>query len=196
MEPPPHARRRRRLSSNGVIVHWPATANSTEIPNPRPERRRGCGAAFAGTFELATSLPISGHNDVWKTDRNPPLTGHFPDRRRPDRSGLDTSHKAVFGQCQHRLHVKAHFRRQPRTPGEVPPRSERTRRLPVGRGLAQPAQPLVRRQPAERIARGLTRSPSGARPSARSRTAPHPPPPAPAPAATSATTARRARTPS
>src|ERR1039458_6731162 len=102
MEPPPHARRRRRLSSNGVIVHWPATANSTEIPNPRPERRRGCGAAFAGTFELATSLPISGHNDVWKTDRNPPLTGHFPDRRRPDRSGLDTSHKAVSGQCTSR----------------------------------------------------------------------------------------------
>ena len=35
------------------------------------------------------------HNAVWKTDRNPPLTGHFPDRRRPDRSGLDPSHKAV-----------------------------------------------------------------------------------------------------
>src|ERR1035438_6543915 len=73
-------------------------ANSTEILNPRPERRRGCGAASAGAFELATSLPISGHNAVWKTDRNPPLTGHFPDRRRPDRSGLDTSHKAVSGQ--------------------------------------------------------------------------------------------------
>jgi hypothetical protein len=42
-------------------------------------------------------LPISGHNAVWKTDRNPPLTGHFPDRRRPDRSGLDTSRKAVWG---------------------------------------------------------------------------------------------------
>src|ERR1035437_2195405 len=49
---------------NGVIVHWPATANSTEIPNPRPERRRGCGAASAGAFELATSLPISGHNAI------------------------------------------------------------------------------------------------------------------------------------
>ena len=41
----------------------------------------------------------------------------------------------------------------------------------------------------------LTRSPSGAPPSARSRTALHPPPPAPAPAATNATTARRARKP-
>jgi len=44
-------------------------------------------------------LPITRHNAVWKTDRNPPLTGHFPDRRRPDRSGLDTSHKAVSGYC-------------------------------------------------------------------------------------------------
>src|ERR1019366_3359103 len=92
---------------NGVIVHWPATANSTEIPNPRPERRRGCGAASAGAFELAPRLPISGLNAVWKTDRNPPLTGHFPDRRRPDRSGLDTSHKAVSGQSELLSVVKA-----------------------------------------------------------------------------------------